>query len=127
MTMTMKDLVADARSRVGAVSPQEAEDAARKGDLILDVREPAELEKDGRIAGALHIPRGILETRADATAQTAEARLTETQSSGRVHVLCASGGRAALAADTLQRMGYEADLIESGLGGWRSAGLPVES
>ncbi len=127
MTMTMKDLVADARSRVGAVSPQEAENAARKGDLILDVREPAELKKDGRIAGALHIPRGVLETRADATAQTAEARLTDLRGSGRVHVLCASGGRAALAADTLRRMGYDADLIEGGLGGWKSAGLPVES
>lgn len=127
MTMTMKDLVADARSRVDAVSPQEAEEAARSGDLILDVREPAELEKDGRIAGALHIPRGILETRADATAQTAEPRLTELRGSGRVHVLCASGGRAALAADTLQRMGYDAVLIEGGLGGWKSAGLSLES
>ncbi|SPJ26378.1 rhodanese-like domain-containing protein [Palleronia abyssalis] len=127
MTMTMKDLVSDARSRVDAVSPEEAEEAMRNGDLILDVREPVELEKDGRIAGALHIPRGILKTRADATAQTAEARLTETQSCGRVHVLCASGGRATLAADTLRRMGYEADLIEGGLGGWKSAGLSVES
>ena len=124
--MTMKDLVADARSRVGAVSPQEAEEAARNGDLILDVREAAELEKDGRIAGALHIPRGILETWADATAQTAEARLTGVRGFGRVHVLCASGGRAALAADTLRRMGYDADLIDGGLGGWKSAGLPVE-
>ncbi|TQS71820.1 sulfurtransferase [Rhodobacteraceae bacterium] len=123
----MKDLVADARSRVAAVSPQEAETAVRKGDLILDVREPAELEKDGRVAGALHIPRGILETRADATAQTAEARLVDTRGAGRVHVLCASGGRAALAADTLQTMGYKADLIEGGLGGWKSAGLPVEN
>ena len=127
MTMTLKDLVADARTRVGAVSPQEAEDAVRNDDLILDVREPAELEKDGRIAGALHIPRGILETRADATAQTAEARLTDLRGAGRVHVLCASGGRAALAADTLRRMGYDADLIEGGLGGWKSAGLPIES
>ena len=127
MTMTLKDLVADARSRVAAISPKLAEEAARQGDLILDVREPAELEKDGRITGALHIPRGILETRADATAQTADARLTEAQSSGRVHVLCASGGRAALAADTLRRMGYDADLIEGGLGGWKSAGLSLES
>lgn len=126
MTQTMKDLVADARSRVGAVSPQDAEQAARRGDLILDVREPAELESAGRVAGALHVPRGILETRADATTGSAEARLTELRGSGRVHVLCASGGRAALAADTLRRMGYDADLIEGGLGGWKSAGLPVE-
>ncbi len=125
MTATMRDLVADARTRVGAVSPQEAERSARQGDLILDVREPAELEGAG-IAGALHVPRGIIETRVDATADTAEARLTEVRGSGRVHVLCASGGRAALAADTLRRMGYDADLIEGDLGGWKSAGLPVE-
>ena len=55
--MTLKDLVADARSRVGAVSPQEAKEAVRNGDLILDVREPAELEKDGRIAGAHYVPQ----------------------------------------------------------------------
>ncbi len=127
MTQTMKDLVADARSRVGAISPQDAEQATRGGDLILDVREPAELVEAGRIAGALHVPRGILETRADATTDVAEARLTRVRGSGRVHVLCASGGRAALAADTLRRMGYDADLIEGGLGGWKSAGLPVEN
>lgn len=127
MTVTMKDLVAEARSRVAAVSPELAEEAARKGDLILDVREPAELEEDGRIAGALHIPRGVLETRADPSAESAEAQLTDLRNSRRVHVLCASGGRAALAADTLRRMGYDAALVEGGLGGWKSAGLPVES
>ena len=124
--MTMKDLISDARTRVEAVSPKDAQDAAQGGDLILDVREPAELDANGRIAGALHVPRGILETRADPTAVTAEARLTATRGAGRVHVLCASGGRAALAAATLQRMGYDADLIEGGLAGWTSAGLPVE-
>lgn len=128
MTVTMRDLVAEARSRVATISPKLAEEAAREGDLILDVREPGELEENGRIAGALHVPRGILESRADATTpETAEARLTGLRGSGRVHILCASGARAALAADTLRRMGYDADLIEEGLEGWKSAGLPVES
>ena len=45
---------------------------------------------------------------------------------GRVHVLCASGGRAALAADTLRAMGYDATLIEGGLAAWKANGLPVE-
>ena len=127
MTVTMKNLVAEVRSRVAAISPKLAKEAARQGDLILDVREPAELEKDRRIAGALHVPRGILEARADATAETAEARLKELRDSRCVHVLCASGGRAALAADPLRRMGYGADLVDGGLGGWKSAGLPVKS
>ncbi|CAM3086781.1 rhodanese-like domain-containing protein [Paracoccus nototheniae] len=126
MTMTMKELVADARSRVTAVSPADAARAARQGDLVLDLREPAELETDGRVPGALHVPRGILETRADATAATAVPQLTNMRGMGRVHVLCAAGGRAALAADTLRTMGYDADLIEGGLTAWKANGLPVE-
>lgn len=126
MTMTMKELVEDARSRVTAISPEDAAGAAQRGDLVLDVREPAELDTDGRVPGALHVPRGILETRADPTAATAEAQLTGLREGGRVHVLCASGGRAALAADTLRVMGYDADLIEGGLAAWKAQGLPVE-
>ncbi|QQA43398.1 rhodanese-like domain-containing protein [Pelagovum pacificum] len=122
----MKDLVADARTRVSTVSPADAMSAAGEGALILDVREPAELESNGRVAGALNVPRGILETRADESMPTAEASLVAQKSGGTVHVLCASGGRAALAADTLRGMGYEATIIEGGIQGWISAGLPVE-
>lgn len=124
MPMSLKDLVAEARSHVPLVSPQEAQ---RSADLILDVREPAELETSGRIAGALNIPRGVLEMRADPDSQTAERRLIELCGSGRVQVLCGSGGRAALAAHTLSRMGYDAAVIEGGITAWKSAGLPVES
>ncbi len=127
MTKTLKDLVAEVRSRVAAVSPKQAEDAVQGGDLILDVREPAELEADGRSAEALHIPRGILERRADAAAQSAEARLTQARRSGRVHVHCASGGRAARAAGRLRRIGEDAGLTEGGLGGWKASSLPVEN
>ena len=124
MPMSLKDLVTEARSHVPVVSPLEAQ---RSADLILDVREPAELETSGRIAGALNIPRGILEMRADPDSQTAERRLTELRGSGRVQVLCGSGGRAAMAAHTLSRMGYDAAVIEGGITAWKSAGLPVES
>ena len=44
-----------------------------------------------------------------------------------MHVLCASGARAALAADTLTTMGYSAKVIDGGLGGWKEAGLPIKS
>lgn len=125
MPMGMKELVAEARAHVSAVTPQQAKDEA---DLILDVREPAELEGEGRIAGALHIPRGILESRADPESSVADQQLTRLRGgSGRVHVLCASGARATLAAHTLVRMGYEAAVIEGGMSGWKQAGLPVGS
>lgn len=52
--------------------------------------------------------------------------LTAMRDDGRVLVLCASGGRAALAADTLRVMGYEALVIEGGMTDWKANGLPVE-
>ena len=124
MAMGMKDLVAEARRAVEAVPPEEAR--AREGALVLDVREPGELEAKGRVPGALHVPRGLLEASADPDSPMAEARLTEAR--GRpVLTLCASGARAALAAATLKRMGYDgAAVIEGGIEAWRKAGLPVE-
>lgn len=126
MTRTMKDLVADANTRVETISPDEANTMAAGGGLILDVREPGELEKVGSIAGALNVPRGILETRADSSLDTAEAGLVDRRGNAPILVLCAAGGRAALAADTLRDMGYDAKVIQGGIAGWKSAGLPVE-
>ncbi len=123
MTMTMKDFVAEARARVDTIAPAEAQQAARDGALILDVREPGELQAAGRIDGALNVPRGVLEPKADADG---EPRLRAMQGEGRVLVLCASGGRATLAADALNKMGYRASVIEGGLAGWKEAGLPIE-
>lgn len=128
MLKSMKDLVADAKSRVQSVAPAQAQAATDSGDLILDVREPAELQSDGAIAGAVHIPRGLLESQADPETGKGNDRLTaKRQSESRVHVLCASGARAALAADSLRQMGYEATVIDGGMAGWKRAGLPVES
>lgn len=124
---TMKEMVKSARDRVGTIAPEHAANAGSEGCLILDVREPGELDRDGCISGALHVPRGLLESRADDTAGTAEPRLTGMRGRGRVHVLCASGARAALAADTLKAMGYEAAVIEGGFAAWKARGLPVET
>ena len=128
MSKSMKDLVSEARANVVGISPTEAQTAARKGDLIVDVREKAELESDGTVKGAVHIPRGLLEAQADPDTGKSNADLvSKRDGGGRVHVLCASGARAALAADTLRRMGYEATVIDGGLGGWKNAKLPVQS
>ena len=65
MNKSMKDLVADARSRVDGIAPADAHRAMAQGDVILDVRETAELKSDGAIEGAIHIPRGLVEAQAD--------------------------------------------------------------
>lgn len=128
MTRSMKDLVADARTRVESIRPQDAQAAREGGDVILDVREPSELHSDGAVDGAIHIPRGLLEAQADPdTGKGHDALVAMRHSERSVHVLCASGARAALAADTLRAMGYTAKVIDGGLGGWKEAGLPVQA
>lgn len=118
----MKELIAEARSQVPTVTPQQA---CGSGDLILDVREPGELESDGRIESALNIPRGVLEPRADPETSMADDRLTGLRGLGRIHILCGSGARAAFAAHTLARMSYDATVINGGIVAWKQAGLPV--
>ena len=89
--------------------------------MALDVREPVEWEH--YIAGALQIPRGVLEAQADPTSPRHNATLDPT---GRVIVYCRSGARAALAAVTLQILGYtNVANLDGGLAAWQSAGLPV--
>jgi rhodanese-related sulfurtransferase len=125
---SMKDLVADARSRVDGIAPADAHRAMAQGDVILDVRETAELKSDGAIEGAIHIPRGLVEAQADPeTGKANEALAAKRDGTGRVHVLCASGARAALAADSLRQMGYDTAVIEGGLAGWKDAGLPLRA
>lgn len=126
MNKSMKDLVADAKSRVETISPEDALSAQHSGDLILDVREPAELTADGAVEGAVHIPRGLLEANADPdTGKGNDKLVAKRDKNGRVHILCASGARATLAADCLREMGYDSTVIEGGLGGWKKANLPV--
>ena len=121
MPITYKEMVAAARAKINVLTPAEA--AAGPG-VILDVREPAEVLA-GRVGGDfIHIPRGLLEPKADADSGMGDQALLAAKS-GPVLVLCAAGGRAALAAAALCDMGYDARLIEGGFAGWKKAGLPV--
>ena len=100
-----KQIVAEASTATEQVSPEQA--AKMVGDpdvLLVDVREQVELDKTGTIQGAVHVPRGLLEFKADPESPMHERGL----SSGRRLVLfCASGGRAALAAKTLKDLGVD--------------------
>lgn len=127
MSLTAADLVADARQRIREVAPAEFAATSREAVLI-DVREPAEFET-GHLAGAINIPRGVLEFQVDA--HPAVANATDPALAHRVRpvvVYCRTGGRAALAADNLQKLGF-ADVrsIAGGIEAWSAHGLPVAS
>ena len=119
------DLVAEAKSRIENLDPDAVENELQNGDAVLvDIRDSPELEENGRIPGAVHIPRGMLEFRADTTSPYHHAPLDPSR---RVILHCASGGRSALAAQTLQEMGYEQVAhLDGGINAWKEAGKPTE-
>jgi rhodanese-related sulfurtransferase len=112
------DLIAEAKQRIAEVTPQDVRGRKEQGEslVLLDVREPNEWNL-GRIPGAVHIPRGIMET-------SIEARVPREAT---VVIYCASGNRSALAADTLQQMGYtNVASMSGGFRDWVGTGGPVE-
>ena len=119
------DLVGAAKSQIENLDPDTVEAELASGEAILvDIREADELQETGRIPGSLHVPRGMLEFRADpATPYHVEAL----DPSKRVILHCAAGGRSALAAATLKEMGYNRVAhLDGGITAWKEAGKPVE-
>ncbi len=124
MAKTAADLVAEAKGRVENLTvPQVAAEVAA-GALLVDLREPEERSEHGVIPGALAAPRGMLEFWADPTSPYHRAEFDPTR---RIVFHCAGGGRSALAADAVQRMGYEnVAHLDGGFTAWKAAGQPIE-
>ena len=94
-----------------------------KGALLVDVRDGTEVAATGKAAGAIHIPRGSLEFKADPASPTAEKALSTDKT---VILHCASGGRAALAGKLLKDMGYDKVYNLGGFKDWVEAGGKVD-
>lgn len=125
MGLGILDLVREARSRIREVSVDTLASHGTEGVLLVDVREPSEYAA-GHLPGALNVPRGLLEGAADPTFKHRVAPLCESQERP-VVLYCQTGGRSALAADTLQRMGFvDVASLAGGFSLWESEGLPVE-
>ncbi len=104
MTVTSKSLLEAANAVVPKISGKDAQEMVAKGALLLDIRDSAELAATGKAEGALHVPRGSLEFKADLSAPSADKAFAHDRP---VIIHCASGGRAALAGKLLKDMGYE--------------------
>ncbi len=122
MAMTAAQMVTEARAKIENVSPKDAlAEIAAGRSIALDVREPVEWED--HIAGAVQVPRGMLEFAADPTSPRHRPELDPAR---RVIVYCRSGARAVLAGVTLKTLGF-ADVanLDGGITAWKAAGLPL--
>jgi rhodanese-related sulfurtransferase len=111
-------MVAAAKAEITEITVADAKGLLDQGGyLFIDVREPNETAM-GTIPGAVAIPRGLLEFRIAGEAP---------DKNGKIVVYCKSGGRSALATQTLGKMGYTAAVsMNGGWGAWEEAGYPIE-
>ncbi|HVE90694.1 MAG TPA: rhodanese-like domain-containing protein [Actinomycetota bacterium] len=123
MPKSAMEMVAEAKQRVENLTPDQVAQEIESGAVIVDIREPQERQQ-AAIPGSVAAPRGMLEFYADPTLPY---HIKELQPDKRVILHCASGGRSALAADTLKQLGYtNVAHLDGGLKAWQEAGKPTE-
>ena len=104
MPTTVKQLMEAANAAVPKITPDKARDLIAKGNtLVVDVRDAPEVEKSGKVTGAVNVSRGMLEFRADPESPYHDKNFSKDKT---VILYCASGGRSALSGKVLKDMGY---------------------
>lgn len=118
------DLVKEAKQQVKNLTPQQVQEELASGKAtLIDIRESEEF-RNGVIPGSVHAPRGMIEFYADASLPYHKPVFDKDK---RLILHCASGGRSALATQTLQQMGYDKVAhLDGGINAWKEAGLPVQ-
>lgn len=120
---TIDDVLADARSRLVRLTPQQAHTEQAAGALLVDIRPVAQRTIEGEVPGAVAIERNVLEWRLD---PASDARLACAAYDLRVVVLCSEGYTSSLAAAALHELGVVgATDVVGGFLAWRDAGLPT--
>lgn len=124
MTTSVKQLMEEANAVVPKIAPAQAREMIAKGNtLVVDVRDAPELEKSGKVAGAVHHSRGMLEFRADPDSPYYDRNFAKDKN---IIVYCASGGRSALAGKVLKDMGYTQVYNMGAFKDWAESGGAVE-
>ena len=126
MTITpIKQLVTEAKAVIETLDQDTAQRLAEAGDILLvDIRDPRELARDGRIPGAYHAPRGMLEFWIDTTSPYHKPALATDK---KLVLFCASAWRSALSVKSLGEMGVE-NIAEmaGGFSEWKKSGRPID-
>jgi rhodanese-related sulfurtransferase len=121
---TAADLVAEALEALVRATPQEVSEELTGGTLVVDLREEDELHVAGWVRDSVWAPRGMLEFWADPSDRR---HRIEFDPERRLILYCSTGERSAMAAATLQSMGYrDVRVLDGGIEAWKRGGLPVE-
>jgi rhodanese-related sulfurtransferase len=124
MPKTVADMLAAARADVPTISLDQAKKLLGRPDvLFLDVRDGTELQATGKVKGAIHTQRGLLEFKADPASPYHVKDITPDKT---LITYCASGGRSALAGKTLQEMGYTNVFNLGKFQDWKDGGGEIE-
>jgi rhodanese-related sulfurtransferase len=124
MAKTAKELVEAANAVVPKITPGQAQEMIASGNtLVVDVRDAPEVEQSGKVAGAVHVPRGMLEFRADPESPYHDQNFVKDKT---VILYCASGGRSALSGQALKELGYTDVYNMGAFKDWADAGGPID-
>ena len=124
MAASVKTMMEAANAAVPRLTPAQVRDMIGKDNVVVvDVRDAMEVAQSGKVPGAVHIPRGLLEFKADPESPAHDKNLDRSKT---VILYCASGGRSALAGKTLKDFGYDKVFNLGGFKDWLDSGGPVE-
>ena len=124
MATSVKQLMEAANAVVPKITPAQAREMIAKGNtLVVDVRDAPELAKSGKVAGAVHHSRRMLEFRVDPESPYYDKNFAKDKT---IIVYCASGGRSALAGKMLKDMGYSQVYNMGAFKDWADNGGPIE-
>jgi rhodanese-related sulfurtransferase len=124
MATTVKQMLEAANAVVPRITPGKAQKMIAEGNtLVVDVRDTPEVKQSGKVAGAVHVSRGMLEFRADPESPYHNKAFAKDKT---VVLYCASGGRAALSGKLLKDMGYERVYNLGAFKDWAESGGPID-
>jgi rhodanese-related sulfurtransferase len=124
MPWSVREMLAEANAAVPRLDPAEVRNRMNRADiLIVDVRDAPELASGGKLKGAVHVSRGMLEFRADPDSPYHDPAFQRDKT---LLVYCASGGRSALSGKTLKDLGYQSVFNAGGFKELADAGLETE-